>query len=625
MPGLFGFFALTPGSKVDTGAASGLLREMAHRMGHRGDEIVETWTDFAEGLAVARIRIPSRPTGTFPDGSEPGGPSRRVFVEGVIHGDTAARLLDLQEIGRPALGTLEGSFSIALWEPQHQRLTLAVDQRASRPLAYTVAGGVVYFAPEVKALLAAPGVCKDLDPAALGIFLGAGHVLSTQTLFTAVRRLSAGQRLVLDRCLSGSSAVRVEGEDRYRLSASGDGTAPRDLEAELCSLVRGVVRRYAAEPATVVFLSGGVDSRIIAAEAQDAARTRGEKICTVSWGAPERRLGSDVEVASAVARRLGSVHRRFDREISDYRARFFQTNYLLDGLTDLAAYHPHDQALMRALAGGCARIVLRGDECFGYEGHVGSIEDALAMLGLRRLAQLRHLDRFLFPDTMARWGGAASAALDAIVASLHGAHPDDAKDLLYFRHRLQSYLGSAAYLKQVVVEHRTPLLDERILAFNGRVPARLRADKRLFCRAAKQLSPDLFAIPLATRDNLEDWRALVSDPSPVYDHVARELGDRESGIWEYVDREALLGGLERAAGAGGSVLASPLYRVPRRIGRAVLRAVPPVRRSLIACVQRSSIRFDQICLRVLVLKSFHDLFVSGDGSRRALEARLPAR
>jgi asparagine synthetase B (glutamine-hydrolysing) len=627
MPGLFGFFALTPGAKADARAASDLLREMAHRMGHRGDEIVETWTDLTQGLAIARIRIPSGATATFPGERDPGKASRRVFVEGVIHGDTAARIRDLEERGSPALGPLEGSFSAALWEPRRLRLTLAVDQRASRPLAYTVASGVLYFAPEVKALLAAPGIRKELDPAALGIFLGAGHLLATQTLFTAVRRLSAGQRLIVDPCLSGSSssAVRVEGEDRYRLSASGDGTPPRELEAELGSLVREAVARSAAEPATVVFLSGGVDSRIIAAEAQGAARTRGERIRTVSWGSPERRPGSDVEVASAIARRIGSVHRRFDRQISDYRACFFQTNYLLDGLTDLAAYHPHEHALMRALGGEGARIVLRGDECFGYEAHVGSTEDALAVLGLRRLARLRHLDRYLFPDTLARWGGAAGAALDAIEASLHGAHPDDAKDLLYFRHRMQSYLGSAAYLKQAVLEHRTPLLDERILAFNGRIPARLRVNKRLFCRAARQLSPELFAIPLATRDNLEDWRALLAAPSPVYDHVARELGDRESGIWEHVDREALLAGLERASEAGGSRIASALCRGPRRIGRAVLRALPPVRRKLVACVQKSTIRFDQICFRALVLKSFHDLFVTGDGSRRALEARLLAR
>jgi asparagine synthetase B (glutamine-hydrolysing) len=131
MPGLFGFFALTPGSRLERGAASGLLREMAHRMGHLGDEIVETWTDLAQGISVARIRIPTSMTADFPDGRGPVEARRRVFVGGMIHEDAAVRLRDLQEQGSPALGQLEGSFSVALWEPRRSRLTLAVDRRAS--------------------------------------------------------------------------------------------------------------------------------------------------------------------------------------------------------------------------------------------------------------------------------------------------------------------------------------------------------------------------------------------------------------------------------------------------------------------------------------------------------------
>jgi asparagine synthetase B (glutamine-hydrolysing) len=623
MPGLFGFFELAPGSQADPEGASELLAEMADRMGHLGNEVVETWTDLARGVSIARIRVPAERSVAWPDAGHPGEGGRRVFVEGVLDGGCSLR--ELERHGGAGLGQIEGSFSAVVWEPGRLRLTLAVDPRASRSLVYTRVRGALYFAPEVKALLAVPGICKDLDPAALGIFLGAGYLLSTQTLFTSVRRLAGGQRLIAESSPSGPGTLRIEDGDRYRLSASGDGTRPRALEDELCSLVRGAVARNAADPATVVFLSGGIDSRIIAAEAQGEARARGERIRTVSWGAPDRRPGSDVEVASLVARALGSLHCRFDRDISAYRARFFETNYLLDGLTDLAAYHPHEHTLIRALGGEGARIVLRGDECFGYESHVGSIDDALAAVGLRRLSQLRRLDCFLFPHTLSRWGEAGDAALDEITAEIRGAHPDDAKDLLYFRHRLQSYLGSAAYLKQAVLEHRAPLLDARILAFNARVPARLRVGKRLFLRAAKRLAPELFAIPLARRDNLEDWGALLAAPSPVRAHVAQELLDRDSGIWEHVDREALVAGLPRGPESGGSAIAAAIRRLPRRVGRTLLRAVPPLERPLVACAHRSAIRFDQICLRVLVLKSFHDLFVTGDGSRRALEIQLARR
>jgi asparagine synthetase B (glutamine-hydrolysing) len=564
--------------------------------------------------------------------SEPGDEApRRVFVDGVIHGDPAAHARALAEQGSPALARLEGSYSVGLWEPRRERLTLAVDQRASRPLVYARVSGVLYFAPEVKALLAVPGIGKDLDPAALGLFLGAGHVLSTQTLFSSVRRLSGGQRLIAGPGAGGTGTLRLEGDDGYRLSASGDGTSSRDLEAELGSLIRASVARCAARPGTVVFLSGGMDSRILAAEAQGAARARGDRIRTVSWGAPELRRGSDVEVAAGVARVLGSLHSRFDREIVGYRARFLRTAYLLDGLTDVAAYHPHEHTLIRALRAEGAERVVRGDECFGYEAPVGSMEGALAAIGLRRLGDVARIHPLLAPRALASWGEASRAAIDDLASALRGAHPDDAKDLLYFRHRLQAYLGSAAYLKQAVVDHRTPLLDEAILAFNARVPAHLRAGKGLFWRAAQGLAPEVFALPLATRDNLEDWGALVAGPSPVHEHAAQELLDRESGIWEHVDRRALLEAFRRESEAesgsapGRATAASALRRLPRRLGRSMLRAVPSLERSLVAQARRRTMRFDQICLRILALKAFHDLFVSGDGSRRALEARLSPR
>jgi hypothetical protein len=49
--------------------------------------------------------------------------------------------------------------------------------------------------------------------------------------------------------------------------------------------------------------------------------------------------------------------------------------------------------------------------------------------------------------------------------------PNDAKDYLYFNHRLQRYLGSSAYFKQVVLAHRNPLLDSEILDFIARILA----------------------------------------------------------------------------------------------------------------------------------------------------------
>jgi asparagine synthetase B (glutamine-hydrolysing) len=617
MPGLFGWIDLAHDTERDAGDVRALLAEMAQRMSHTGGELVETFLDEERGFAIGRIA--RRELVTTPWAREGGG--GRAFVEGSLRGDearAAARVDDLARRGAAALAGLAGSFTAARWEPEARRLVLAVDRRASRPLAWTVAGGALYFAPEVKALLAAPGVDRTIDEAAVGVFLGAGYLLAQQTLFAKVRRLAGGEALVIE-----GGRARIEPYWRYRLNAGGDGTKARDLEMELAELVRGAVERSVGDPErTVVFLSGGVDSRAIASAAQDTARRRGEAVRTITWAAPGAREGSDRDVAAQVAAALGTRHESATREIHGWGAQLVGVTYLLDGLTDVPAYHPHEYALMRGLSASGAKVVLRGDECFGWEASVATHEEARLSLNLRAAGPLRGLSRVARPGVHARLAESSREALAAELRPLAGEHPDDAKDLLYFRHRLQSYLGSAAYLKQVLFDHRAPLVDEAILELNGRVPASLRANKRLFCRAAARNDPELFAIPLARRGNLEDWGMLLASRSPVRRAVEAHLADGASGIWELFDREALCAALPAGGIAPDQTAAARLERGAKTIARTALSLAPPIERRLTARAHRAGLRVDQLCLRVVVLKVWHDLFVRGDGSRRALDEAL---
>ena len=621
MPGVFGWIDLgqdTAGAVADTPE---LLAEMAQRMSHSGRERVDTWTDRNGRFAVGRVAPRDLVTLPWPEAAGDGVPDERAFLDGVLQGDAAhvtSRLRDFERRGRAALPSLRGYFTAARWEPSARRLTLAVDRRASRPLAYTLAGSRLYFAPEVKALLAAPGVGKGLDEAALGLFLGAGYLLSHQTLFAGIRRLAGGEALVAE-----PGRVRVEAYWRYRLSEQGDGTSPLELEEELAALVRNAVERDLGDPdRAVVFLSGGVDSRTIAAAAQGLARRCGTRVSTVTWAAPEARDGSDRDVARRIAEALGTRHRAVVRQVTAWGQRLTGVTYLLDGLTDISAYHPHEHAVMRDLAAGGARTVLRGDESFGWEPHVTSLEEAWLSLNLRSPRLLKHVGRLVRPAVLARLSAAAEAALDEAARPLGGEHPDNARDLLYFRHRLQSYLGSAAYLKHAVLDHRTPLVDEALLDFNERVPAHLRAGKLLFSRAAARLAPDLFTLPLASRGNLEDWGRLLATRSPVRRHVEAELADRESGIWELFDREALLAALPPLGATPDHAASARFERGAKRIAHAALKLTPSIERHFVTRAHRAGLRFDQLCLRVMVLKAWHDLFVTGDGGRRALEARL---
>jgi asparagine synthase (glutamine-hydrolysing) len=58
-------------------------------------------------------------------------------------------------------------FGIALWDQSTRTLLLARDRAGQKPLHYTERGGRLYFASEIKSLLAAGAVEPSLDLAAL--------------------------------------------------------------------------------------------------------------------------------------------------------------------------------------------------------------------------------------------------------------------------------------------------------------------------------------------------------------------------------------------------------------------------------------------------------------------------
>jgi hypothetical protein len=174
----------------------------------------------------------------------------------------------------------------------------------------------------------------------------------------------------------------------------------------------------------------------------------------------------------------------------------------------------------------------------------------------------------------------------------------------------------------VVLEHRAPLLDESILDFNERVPASLRAHKLLFCRAAARLAPEAFRIPLARHGNLEDWGLLVASRSPVRQQVEAAIADRQSGIWALFDPEALRAALPPIGKPPGRGALACVARGAKRVARTALHVAPPLERALVRRAHRAGLRLDQLCLRVMVLKTWHDLFVRGDGSTAALEKQV---
>lgn len=358
MPGLCGLIRLRPDTPLDRDHAAATLAAMERRLRCASDEEFESTIDAARGFAIARLGLPAHRHHPWPSGRPTPGPEaaaacaaqpsagappptaapvrgeRRVYVTGLLHHDAlsyeqAAR--QFAYTGACPASALRGFFAAVFADlTAARRITLATDRHASCPVFYAVLAGTLYFAPEVKALLALPDLPRDPDPAALAFLLSGGQLLNTQTLLTTVRRLGGGEQLIVE-----SGRWHVEPYWSYTPRAAGDGTSALDLEHELAGAIRAAVARNLADPgATVILLSGGRDSRAILAAAHEAVGGRGERLSTATWAFDAHRADSDPATAARLAAAIGARHVCQEMPLEAYAEQFDDLLWRADALSD---------------------------------------------------------------------------------------------------------------------------------------------------------------------------------------------------------------------------------------------------------------------------------------------------
>src|SRR5262249_20758298 len=172
--------------------------------------------------------------------------------------------------GPDAVSWLRGMFAFACWDPKQRRLLLARDALGIKPL-YVVrsptpdAGWAVAFASELRALIASGLLgTPRLDPQAVASAVWNGFVVGPGPAVSGVDLLSAGQLLELD-----SSGKEVRQEDFWQIP---DCAPDPDMDENgLAAVLEEALRLHlASDVPLAVFLSGGVDSSVMANLAQRA-------------------------------------------------------------------------------------------------------------------------------------------------------------------------------------------------------------------------------------------------------------------------------------------------------------------------------------------------------------------
>jgi asparagine synthase (glutamine-hydrolysing) len=217
--------------------------------------------------------------------------------------DTEVLVHLYEEYGPALVHALEGMFAFAIWDERARRLVLARDRFGEKPLFYRTRGTDLSFASELAPLLGTAGApSAELDPVAVDAFFVFGYVPGPGTIVREVRQLPPAHMLTWR---PGAAEPEVASYWSPPTVADRSPEPLSELTAETGRLLhKSVGSRMIADVPLGVFLSGGVDSSLIATM---AARQSSRPVKTFTVGYDTGSV-DESDPARRLARQVGAEH-----------------------------------------------------------------------------------------------------------------------------------------------------------------------------------------------------------------------------------------------------------------------------------------------------------------------------
>lgn len=424
MCGIAGIVAFT--GSGDIGAD---IRRMTAAIAYRGPDGDGHWTDPGQGIALGHRRlavIDLSAAGTQPMHSHDGRwvlsyngeiynyPDLKRALERERptawrgHSDTEVLLEAISRWGLPeTLARADGMFALALWDRQNGELHLARDRFGEKPLYVGWNGGRLLFASELKAIHAACTSPRKVDSAGMEWLLALGYIPAPWSPISDVFKLPAGHWTTLRR---GSPTPTDAAEFA---EACIPYWSPRDVAEQAARLPRiesvadamaqveraleaSVSRRMLADVPLGAFLSGGIDSSLIAALMMKQSN---HPVRTFTIGFQERAY-DESDHAARVAEALGTDHHMRRLHADDALALVPELPTLYDEPLGDASQLP--TLLLSRYAREHVTVCLSGDGgdelFFGYQRQF----NALALW--RTLSRMPRAFRMVAAACFAQWG-----------------------------------------------------------------------------------------------------------------------------------------------------------------------------------------------------------------------------
>src|SRR5436190_3161456 len=181
--------------------------------------------------------------------------------------DTETIVHAYEQWGDDCVRRLRGMFAFALWDTRRRRLLLVRDRLGIKPLYWTIAGNLLLFGSEIKALLASGYVDAQPNVDRIPELLSTRYLSGDETLFRGVHKLLPGYLLVFE---NGRARTRqywdVPVGHHDGLTELGRDPSDAQIVDRFLDLLEESVRlRLMSDVPLGMFLSGGLDSSAIAA------------------------------------------------------------------------------------------------------------------------------------------------------------------------------------------------------------------------------------------------------------------------------------------------------------------------------------------------------------------------
>lgn len=426
-----------------------------------------------------------------------------------------------EEYGHDFLHLLNGQFSFALYDSNKKEMFCVRDPCGIVPFYYTLVGDSFVFGSEIKAILQHKNVVKRIDLTGLDQIMHFPGMAAPKTLFQDIKSLQGGHYLIVS-CEKGIQDIEYW-DLVYQEEGEPQSLKPESYYAEKLDelITKAVRRRLQADVPVGFYLSGGLDSSIIAgkiSELEPEKRRDSFSICFQDDKISEKKY-QDI-----MAKQVNSLHHSIPFNCDEMIKQLYQAVYHSETALK-ETYNTASLSLSHAAYENNIKVILTGegaDELFG--GYIGYRFDAMKHMQQRENINENPMEKnirkilwgdenFLYEKNHYVYGNVVqelySDEVNAIYKDiscmnhsiinkerLNNIHSFHKRSYIDFKLRMSDHLLSDHGDRMAMansVEARYPFLDPEIIEFVKTIPVSYKLkhfnEKYILKKAAERIVP----------------------------------------------------------------------------------------------------------------------------------------